>query len=368
MTTTTDIANRSLQLLGTRTTIASLSEGSNEAIQSNLIINQLRDDLLRMAPWNCSFTFRTLNLITAAPGTPENTSAATSTWQRGQPAPPWAYEYQYPSDCLRAQVIIPQFTTGFASGIPITTAVTGGSPNWWTGPPVKFKVAVDQFFSATGAAVVAGGAGYAINDFIILLGTPQGQPPIGAPGIFQVLTIGGGGAAATVFPTFDIVVGTNWGLVNQAGVAITGSYFVAPTNPVAQGSTTGAGAGATLNLTFGSTFVDQRVILTNQEFAILGFCRQVTNPNVMDPLFVDAWTAILGARLAMVLTGDKAQANMLIANANNMIIEARKVDGNESLTINDTTPDWIRVRGINLSDWAISPNQGWDWGALFPTY
>jgi hypothetical protein len=356
VTTNTDITNDALQLLGTRTTVASLSEQSNEAIQANLIITKLRDQLLRMAPWSCSFNFANLTVITAAPGTPENTSTAATTWAKGIPPPPWAYEYQYPADCLRAQVIIPQYATGFASGIPITTAVTGGAPTWWSGPPAKFKVAIDQFYAATAATVAAGGAGYVAGDRITLAGTVQGSAPIGAPAVLQVATIGGGGAVATVTPISNVIDET-----------LSGSYFLPPTSPVAQGSTTGVGAGATFNLTTAGPG-DQRVILTNQEFAILGYCRQVTDPNVMDPLFQNAWTHILASRLAMVLTGDKATANMQIQLANSMIIEARKADGNEGLTINDYTPDWIRFRGIAFDNWEWSPNQGWDWGGVWPTY
>lgn len=371
MTTETDVTNRSLQLLGTRTTVASLSEQSNEAIQANLIIHQLRDDLLRMAPWNCSFNFATLTLITAAPGTPENTAAATTTWVKGQPAPPWAYEYQYPADCLRAQVIVPQFTTGFASGIPITTAVTGGAPQWWTGPPVKFKVGIDQFYGVTAVSLISAGTLYSAGDLVTL----AGQNVNGAPTLNGV-TGNGAGPVIQVL-TADPVTGAilTFSLVSQiAGEspAIGGSLFKPVPNSagllINQASTTGSGTGATFNITQNQTASDQRVIMTNQEFAILGYCRQITDPNVMDPLFLDAWTNILAARLAMVLTGDKAQANMQIQVANNMVVEARKADGNESLTINDVTPDWIRTRGINLSDWAISPNQGWDWGSLFPMY
>lgn len=356
MTSTTDITNRALQLLGTRTTIASLSESSNEAIQANLIITQLRDDLLRMAPWNCSFNYANLVYITSSPGTPENTSAATTTWQKGQPPPPWAYEYQYPADCLRAQFVVPQFTTGFSGGVPITTAVTGGAANFWTGPPVSFKVAIDQFYAATAAAVAAGGSGYAVGDQITLASGAAGSAPIGAPAVLQVATIGGGGAVATVSPVSNVI-----------GETLSGSYFLRQSNPIAQGSTTGSGAGATFNLTLAGPG-DQRVILTNQEFALLGYCRQVTDPNVMDPLFIDAWTAILAARLGMTLTGDKSVANMHIQTANNYIVEARKADGNESLTINNVIPDWIRFRGVNFADWPYSPNigMGLDWGSVFP--
>ena len=88
----------------------------------------------------------------------------------------------------------------------------------------------------------------------------------------------------------------------------------------------------------------------------------------MDSQFVDAWINILAARLANVLTGDKGLANMLVGQSNQYIVEARKADGNEGLTINDITPDWIRQRGVNFVDWAWSPNQSYDWGALWTPY
>src|SRR5882762_28835 len=106
MTTNTDIVNLGLQCLGTRTTVsdAELANNStNEAIQANLILTDLRDSLLRMAPWDCATATLNLNYITSVAGTPENTSAGTVLWGPGVPMPPWAYEYQYPVDCLRAQ-------------------------------------------------------------------------------------------------------------------------------------------------------------------------------------------------------------------------------------------------------------------------
>lgn len=356
MTTQIDVVNRALQAIGTRTTVTSLNEQSNEAIQANLIINQLRDDLMRMAPWSCGLNYANLTYITSAPGTPENPTIGTTTWNKGQPPPPWAYEYQYPVDCLKGLWVVPQFTTGFTSGVPITTAVTGGSPSFWNGPPVRFKVALDQFFAATSAAVVAGGSGYAVGDIITLVGTPQGSVPIGAPAVLRVETLGGGGSVATVTPVSNVV-----------GETLSGSYFNPPANPIAQGSTTGVGTGASFNLTLGAKG-DQRVILTNQESAILCYVRQVTDVNVMDPLFIDAWTLVLAGRLVYALTGDKALANMKIQEANIMITEARKADGNEGLTINDVTPDFIRTRGIYYTDWEYSPNVQYDWGALFTPY
>ena len=69
---------------------------------------------------------------------------------------------------------------------------------------------------------------------------------------------------------------------------------------VAQASTTGAGTGATFQLTFGDPR-DQRVILTNQEFALLNYTGQVTDENLFDTLFQTALTNVLGAQLCMAL-------------------------------------------------------------------
>lgn len=358
MTDNVDIVNRALQLIGTRTTVTAVelaNQTSNEAIQSNIILTQLRDQLLRMAPWDCGMQTANLVYITSSPGTPENTSPATNLWQPGQPAPPWAYEYQYPADCLRACWMIPATMTG-TTGVPITTAVTGGNPTTWLGAPIKFRVQIDQFYPVAAAAVVAGGTGYAVGDEITLASNAAGAVPIGAPVVLVVATAPAG------------VVGTVT-VKNQilgSAAPLGGSYFAVQSGTIAQGSTTGAGSGATFTLTQGVKG-SQRVILTNQEFATLSYVKQVTDPNVMDPLFQDAWCAILGARLVMALTGDKSLANLMISMSNAAIIEARKADGNEGLTINDVTPDFIRGRGFFYTEGLEGPYSGFDWGALWGT-
>lgn len=357
MTSLVSITNRALQSIGTRTTIASMTENSNEAIQANLVIESVRDELIRMAPWNCATDYANLALITAAAGTPENSSAPTAQWAKGQPAPPWAYEYQYPVQCLRPLWIIPQYQTGFSGGVPITTAVTGGAAQFWSGPPVRFKVAIDQFMPVTAAAVVAGGSGYVVGDTITLPYGVTTSAPIGAPVQLEVATVAGS-AVATVL------------VVNQiqgAAVPLGGSYFLVQSGTIAQDTTTGVGTGATFSLTFGER-VSQRVILTNQENALLCYLRQTEDPNLMDPLFLEAWIKALGARLAVQLTGDVATANMALRDANNIIVQARTADGNEGLTINDVTPDWIRVRGIVYPQVAGVPNADFDWGPSFSMY
>jgi len=363
MTAQVDIYNRALQSIGTRTTVTAAeiaNNGSNEAIQANIAYVPVRRQLLRMAPWNCGAKTANLTYITSVPGTPENTSAATTLWQPGQPAPPYAYEYQYPVDCLLFQWVTPNTATGFASGIPISTAVTGGAPSFWQGPPVKLRVATDSFFGVTAAAVVAGGTGYAVGDIITLAQAPQGSAPLGAPVQLQVLTAPGG-----VIATVSVV-----NVILGEASALGGSYFTNLARATqAQASTTGAGMGATFSLTQTSPATPQRVILTNQEFAIGNYIGDVTDPNLFDDLFQEAFIRVLGATLCMPLNGDKNRAKMAIEEANTMIAQARRQDGNESLTVNDVLPDWLRVRGVNfLEDYSGPYNTSFNYGGLWPGF
>lgn len=265
-----DIANRALGSVGTRSEIAALNEDSNEARAVSLYFGSTRDALLRMAPWNCATNTNLLALICSAPGTPENPTLVAATWSKGTPPPPWAYEYAYPSDCLRPLWIIPQQATGWTSDIPITTAFTGGAPQYWTGAPVKFKVAIDQI-GITGLPVATGGS-------------------------------------------------------------------------------------------------DTKIILTNQQQAILTYIKQVTNPDVWDAQFQDALVASLAMMLAIPLTGDKALAKLKQDTANGMIQIARVGDGNEGITVIDSTPDWIRIRGITFATDGLSPQSQFDWGPMWTLF
>jgi hypothetical protein len=366
MTQLVDICNRALQVLGTRTTVAASEVGpgstpvSNEAIQFNLIFANMRDDLLRKAPWNCAMRTANLVYITSAPGTPENTSAATTLWAPGQPAPPWAYEYQYPVDCLRPAFVIPSTQTGFVSGVPITTAVTGGASSYWWGQPIRYAVQTDNFFGVLSAAVAFGGTGYNVGDLITLVGAPQGALPIGAPVVLQVLTAPGG-----VIGTVAVI-----NQVNGASPIVGGSYFAIQANPVAQGSTTGLGTGATFNLTQATTATPQRVILTNQEFATLNYVSQITDPNIMDSMFQTAWINLCASAMTIALKeNSREKANGLIKQVNAAIEQARVADGNEALTVNDVTPDFIRIRGIAYTDgYTTGPYDGFQSADFFPMY
>lgn len=82
MSTDADIGNMALSRLGTRATIADLTENSTEARQLNLWYATVRDDLLGMIDW-------TFNRVTGA--------LALS----GTAPDRWRYSYAYPSDCLK---------------------------------------------------------------------------------------------------------------------------------------------------------------------------------------------------------------------------------------------------------------------------
>lgn len=363
MTDTALLVNLALQSFGSRTTVTAaelVANSTNEAIQANLTFDNTRDSLLRLAPWDCGMKTANLTYITSVPGTPQNTSAASALWAPGLPRPPWAYEYQYPVDCLKACWIIPASQTGF-TGVPITTATTGYTPTTWLGGPIVFKVGIDQFYPAIALSIAAGGLGYAAGDVCTMDVGPIGSAPIGAPAQFTVNTVSGPGAILTA------------SLINQINGSATpmaGSYFngaASAVNPNSIASTTGSGTGALVNFTYGSKG-DQRVILTNQEYATLCYVRQVIDSNVWDPMFQDAFVNALGADLVMALVGDKTLANMLVNKANNSIGEARKADGNEGLTINDIVPDWIRIRGVNFDSQYLEPNTGFDWGGMLPLF
>lgn len=105
------------------------------------------------------------------------------------------------------------------------------------------------------------------------------------------------------------------------------------------------------------------VILCNVPQAQLVYTTRVTNSNLFDAQFVDAFVDYLGSRLAGPLTGDKQHAMNLFQKASAMVKSAASRNGNEGPTILDSVPDWMRVRGLQ-SDWAQQPGSGWFYDPL----
>ena len=337
------VCQRALADIGTRSTITSVNppDGSQEAFYCSLYYANVRDHILRAANWNFAKETSALSLWKALPGTPENQTAATiSGWSVTYPAPPWVYSYIYPSGCLRARALI-----GQPQQVPIAPPIFSGSTG--TNPPIsqrlpmaRFEIASDSYdqlgqplsltWGLQSATVVSPGAGYQPGDYVSL-----NAGPAGVPGLLVIQAVSGGGAVTALF-------------VEQPG-----TFTNQPTGTLSQLSTYrpslgGPGPGAGLTVTTVSTLntAPQTVILTNQEFALLEYTAANAPESVWDAMFEDTMVSALAARLAQSLTGDKALARDKITIANANIQNARGIDGNEGLTINDHIPDWIRVRGV----------------------
>ena len=145
MTSEVDICNRALSAIGTRSTISSISpsDGSNEANQCALLYYPTRDALLRSAHWDFARRQVALSQLKASTDVP-NTCPI-----------PWAYEYAYPADCLKARYIIPQLPNTGTSTPPLTSApnvnvVWGG----YKGPPIRFFVGSDTNSSGNDITVI----------------------------------------------------------------------------------------------------------------------------------------------------------------------------------------------------------------------
>lgn len=115
--------------------------------------------------------------------------------------------------------------------VPGTSAATATNyGSFWIAPFACTVIGAQEVHqhvankSTASAVVAAGGTGYIANDTITLAGGT------GTATVLTVLTVGGGGAVLTV------------------SVTTPGDYSVYPSNPVAQGSTSGIGVNATFTL------------------------------------------------------------------------------------------------------------------------
>jgi hypothetical protein len=135
MTTIVDICNLALSAIGNRSTITALAEDSPEARACNLWYSPTLTAMLRQTNWNFARETRVLARTKALPGTPENTASVVSyTWASTLPAPPYKYEYIYPTDAARIRFIWPV-------GEPIPPA---SYDQYYSTirPPVPFEVAI----------------------------------------------------------------------------------------------------------------------------------------------------------------------------------------------------------------------------------
>lgn len=121
--TSLDIINQALAQAAARSKpLTSINDQSNEGRYARLFYDDTRQGLLRAAHWQFAEKTAALTLQKAAPGTPENTASA-ETWTNAYPAPPWLYQYAYPSDCLQMRLIVPMLPIGSQTVPGATPAV-----------------------------------------------------------------------------------------------------------------------------------------------------------------------------------------------------------------------------------------------------
>lgn len=113
------LVNEALLSIGSRATISSMTENSNEARVASQFYDSTLEQLLRAAHWSFAKKTDLLTVSKAAPGTPENTDAGSDTWSPSlYPPPPWLYSYIYPIDCLAIRAVLTQPQNN-AMSIPI---------------------------------------------------------------------------------------------------------------------------------------------------------------------------------------------------------------------------------------------------------
>ena len=107
--TVVDIYNWALAALGNRSRIQSPEEDSREALRCGLFYENVRDQILRSAPWNAAKAYKRLALSAE-----RDDDAA---WVATDPAPGWRYSYSTPPDFLwpRSISTFARFEQGLSS-------------------------------------------------------------------------------------------------------------------------------------------------------------------------------------------------------------------------------------------------------------
>lgn len=116
------LCNQALDRISARTSIVSISPPgppNNLAAQVAARNYQTQvDAIFRAAHWNSARVQKSMTLLKAAIGTPENPSGSLPV-----PPLPWLYEYAYETDCLQVRFVIPTPNLPTAGSAPIMTNV-----------------------------------------------------------------------------------------------------------------------------------------------------------------------------------------------------------------------------------------------------
>ena len=97
------------------------------------------------------------------------------------------------------------------------------------------------------------------------------------------------------------------------------------------------------------TYENRTMLLADVELPILIYTCKQDNPAVWDPDLFRAVSLGLAAAIAMPLHGKADRANVMLQDANELIIRARVQTANESVMELDTVPDWLLARGVSVN-------------------
>lgn len=156
MADVTSICNQALAAVGTRSTISSIAEASNEARACLTQYEPTKRHLLRSAHWGFARDYMILPLMKAHRSTPAYSQPPTEVLKPGwdprfEPPPPWLYAYRLDSAMLAIRYIVPQspdsFSGASSNGVPMFgTASSVFDASLFLGPAVKFELAnIDDF-------------------------------------------------------------------------------------------------------------------------------------------------------------------------------------------------------------------------------
>ena len=90
--------------------------------------------------------------------------------------------------------------------------------------------------------------------------------------------------------------------------------------------------------------INTRVILTNEDEPQIFYTFRSEDTEDYDPEFVMAFSYVLGARMAVPLTGDTGLATALFQQARSVLNSAWASDSNEGIEPSIPDADWIRAR------------------------
>ena len=90
--------------------------------------------------------------------------------------------------------------------------------------------------------------------------------------------------------------------------------------------------------------INTRVILTNEDGPQIFYTFRAEDTADYDPEFVMAFSYVLGARMAVPLTGDESLAGLLFQQARAVLNSAWASDSNEGIEPSIPDADWIRAR------------------------